>query len=558
MPHKEGKNKTITWKRDFRTDVAGEALMHWNVVDRGGAHHAVFLPAHLRHHPVELRNRLANYMADLPTDGPSALAMIDAAIKTGPEEPHIGTLTKRTGWHLTSTPPTFVFRSGTVGDQSVVHHDLLAGTTPAACETGSLQAWRKGLKRPCRSSPHLVFALSLAFASPILRFYPHGTGLLFNLAGESGSGKTTLLKVAMSTMTAPTNREMVSANLSAAGLEQTSLELNDLILCLDEFGAALSTPKQAASLIHTLAYQTREGRGKTRSGVGQRSLGFDHATWSIAVLTSSENTLESMMGDEKRETGAQIRYVDLKVPCRADGGAFPIIKRKKSGRAISGADLVRKVEDTIGANYGLALPLLVERFISEPNLEAKLLSYRNEFVEILRSRSSGQQSRYLESFATVHTAGRLAVEYKIAPFSLKQLTSAVIGLFDQSELVSRGKTQMITGAITSIIRLGNDAARCPIRSKGQQIDNIDGSIIAVRIKSNPETLFIPKSRFGNLLPEGCRESAILNYLISEGVLQTRLTARTKQVLVPGLVLGNNRPSGYLIDWSKLQDLTYGQ
>jgi hypothetical protein len=544
----------IVWQRNYHTDTTGEALMHWSAADSAGTWHDVLAPLELLYKRTDLRSVLVNHMAALPTDGAQALAIIDEAIRHGRKTADIGTLTERTGWFINADKLTFVFRERTLGDQNVIHRSRLTSRPSGLAVKGSLKPWRKGLKKPCQSSPYLIFGLALAFAGPTLRFYPSGTGLLFNLAGESGGGKTTILKAAISTMAAPTNKEMVSASLSPAALEQTSFELNDLVLCVDEFGAALGSPKQAASLIHNLAYQTREGRGKKRSTAGQRSLGFEHATWFISVLTSSENTLDSMMGDEKRETGAQIRYVDLLVPSTADGGAFPSLPVGKHKNALSGADLVRKVENAISANYGLALPAFVEGLIAEPGLEAKLLVYRDEFVAQLRLRSSGQQSRYLESFAMVLAAGRLAVEYKVAPFSLDLLFNAVNQLFNQSALVRGERDGQFSHAVATMVSLGEDTARCPRHEKGKRLGNADGSIIAVRFNRAGEVIFVPVVNLGKLLPAGCAENAVLTYLQSVGVLRGRDVARTQQAQIPGLVAGNDRPSGYMLDWAKLREL----
>lgn len=550
MPTKAGGSKpVIVWQKNYDTDVQGSAKMHWTVTDSAGVERQVIVPRSLVHRPVELRAILTDNMAALPADPAQALAAVNAAIKLDVRDPTAGKLTDQTGWYPSTIRSAFVMPTQTIGDQNVVHSSRLAGTPPLPAYAGSLKVWRKGNKNPCRASAFLVFAFSVAFAGPTLRFYPGGKGLLFNFSGQTGAGKTSLLEAALSTIRSPASLE--STQITATGLEQQARDTNDLFLGLDEFGAALSTPNQAASLIHMLAYQTREGHGKRRSSAGQQSLGFDHATWAIAVLTSSENTLDSMMGNAKREAGAQMRYVDIAVPTKEFGGTLPPLVREGK-KTISTSKLATLLQKTVTQNFGVAMPVFIQKLFADPALQSKLVGYQHEFTDVLRQRSPTQQSRYLENFAKVYAAGRLAAELKIAPFNVQQITASVTKLFDATAMVQLANAENKRDAILALIEIGNDPKRCATLKKRRPIDNSDGSYRAVRfVEIDEEWLFIPTQWFNELFTATAAAKGLVEELDSALMLKKGPNAATQQHSIVGLIEGKRRLYGYQINWSKL-------
>jgi putative DNA primase/helicase len=508
----------------------------------------LLVPRHLMGKLTELRNALLDHGADLPTDSETALRIVTAAVKRGPARKRVGTLTRRTGWNSMPNPTAFVLQETTIGDKAIVHERQFS---PQPMVTmGDFVSWRKGLKTVCKASDLLVFCLSVAFAGPTLRLHREGTGLLFNLAGESGAGKTSMLKAALSVTGAPGEDAMISTNVTAAGLEQRSVEANDQILCLDEFGAALSTPRQAADLINMLAYQTREGRGKTRSSAGQSVLNYEKASWSVCVLTSSENTLVAMMGDGKREAGAELRYVDVPVAKRDDGGAF-LRNGKKAGDSAASADLLAA---TIACSHGHALRKFVTFLMVDHNKRRKaLLAYHDDFVQLIRERDPGRQKRFYENFAKVYAAGRLAIDAGIAPFKADRLKEAALSILDSVCSLNPGSGYYFKQSVERLISIGNDPEQCVTQQKGRPIANSSRKVIAViHTHKGDARLFIPTKTFLNLFPH--RSEEVVSHLRRAGVLHARLKVTTVQHAVTGLVKGTTRPSGYMMDWKKLRAL----
>lgn len=552
MPPKKPASSPIEWVRNYQCDAPGNGVMHWTVHDSEGNAHDVRAPLSWVYKPNELRDHLRNHMADLPNDASDALAIVRKALDRKPKIHTIGLLTQRTGWLPERDPQAFVLRDTTIGSTDVVHESRFTSSTAAPARIGSQKEWRQGLKKACKSSDWLVFSISAALAGPTLRFYPGRTGLLFNFAGKSGGGKTSILMAAFSTVSSPHGDAMSSTSITESGLEQSSLRSNDLVMCLDEFGAAMVTPKQASSLIKMLAYQTREGRGKTRSDAGQKTLGYERASWCLCAITSSENTLDEMMGDEKREDGAMLRYVDIFVPELDSGGAFPPLERNGKKR-LESSDIAASVTKTLQSNYGHALPAFVSHLMDTPNFKVRLVALHDHFVVKLQALCPSLQSRYYEAFAKVYAAGRIAAEAKIAPFDSERVEAAIINIFNRTTAVLGAASEREAEDLNILLHLASDVTRCLEHVKGQPVMNAEGKVVAVTCThGGVQCLFVPSANFSELFPG--RGKSVASRLQQIGALKTRPVAMTVQHKVDGLEAGSGRVSGYMIDLGKLRSV----
>ncbi|WP_431113208.1 DUF927 domain-containing protein [Variovorax paradoxus] len=107
--------------------------------------------------------------------------------------------TDRIGWH----DHAFVLPRESIGDEAeriVFQSDSQMENTFKA--RGSVEQWRERVGKFCAGNSRLVFAVSCAFAGPLLR--PGGVESRgFHLRGDSSSGKTTALKLAASVYGGP-------------------------------------------------------------------------------------------------------------------------------------------------------------------------------------------------------------------------------------------------------------------------------------------------------------------------------------------------------------------
>jgi len=109
---------------------------------------------------------------------------------------------------------------------------------------GTLEDWKKNIASLCAGNSRLIFAVSLAFTGPILRFVRGPKAGGFQFWGEKETGKTTATMVAGSVWgchTGAGNREIGFAetwHTTANQVEITALVHNDCLLILDETGQA--------------------------------------------------------------------------------------------------------------------------------------------------------------------------------------------------------------------------------------------------------------------------------------------------------------------------------
>lgn len=131
-----------------------------------------------------------------------------------------------------------------------------------------------------------------------------------------------------------------------------------------------------------------------------------------------------------RKLGAIARYPQIIVPDSSEGGIF----RDTSDISVNArkADRIRKV---VSENYGHAGRKLIDHLVdNKDKAAAELECYAQTCVKGLKNTfpSHGQQQRFVDSFAKVYAAGRLAIKCGIAPFNKIVLDRAVSYAFEQA------------------------------------------------------------------------------------------------------------------------------
>ena len=208
---------------------------------------------------------------------------------------------EHTGWNKDRT--AFVFQNETVGQcgkESLILQTSL-GFTATQTISGNLQEWQQ-LAGLCKGNSRLIFAVSAAFAPPLL--FPLGLengGIHFR--GGSSSGKTTSLQVAASVWGGPDYVQQWRA--TANGLEVTAAAHNDSLLCLDELGQLDSNE------LGKVAYMLANGIGKIRSDKSCNSR--KRMQWRLLFLSSGEISLPDHMLEAKQRAraGQEVRVLDI-------------------------------------------------------------------------------------------------------------------------------------------------------------------------------------------------------------------------------------------------------
>jgi putative DNA primase/helicase len=201
-----------------------------------------------------------------------------------------------------------------------------------------------------------VFALSTAFAGPILHLLGQESGCV-HLYGESSNGKTTTLLAAASVWESGTTPGgyMRSWRTTDNGLEATASGANDTALILDEFGQI--EPRAA----HQAVYMLANGSGKDRA-TGDGSSRAKKA-WRVLVLSSGEMPSERKLAEgrgKRAQAGQQVRMLDVPSGRGRGFGVFDHL-----GSFDDGASLSRALKEAAESAYGSAGPEFVRRILDK-------------------------------------------------------------------------------------------------------------------------------------------------------------------------------------------------
>jgi putative DNA primase/helicase len=266
--------------------------------------------------------------------------------------------------------------------------------------SGTLSGWQSGIAARCLRNSRLIFAVSAAFAGPLLAWLEvEGGGV--HLVGSTSEGKTTLLVAAGSVIGGGGQRGFARTWRSTAnGLEAIAELHNDNLLLLDEL-RELSDPREADSV----AYMLANGAGKarmTRTITARRSL-----QWRLLFLSSGEIRLSEYAASVGRRTkgGAEVRLLNIPGDAGAGMGAFENLHG-----ADSAATFADELMTAAKKHYGHALRAFLAALVANRSqLVDQARQTMDDFVRtFLPQGASPEVGRALRRFALVAAAGELA------------------------------------------------------------------------------------------------------------------------------------------------------
>jgi putative DNA primase/helicase len=317
---------------------------------------------------------------------------------------------KVVGW--SPAPDCFVLPEEILGNGARVWFSGNCKSTPLYAKAGAFEDWKTNVASLCEKNSFLLLAVSSAFAGPLLELV-NVPGIGFHLFGDSTNGKTTTLAAAASVWGPP--EFLLSWRSTSNGLETQAANRSSTIILLDE------SHMVDAKTLDTGVYLLANGTSKSRmtKDISPREI----ARWRVCVLSSGERAIETHLSAAKidHKTGQGIRIVD--VPVSGDHGVFDDLHGQQSGSAF--AD---KLREAAAKYYGHAGPLFVEQLIKELpalSLASKLAETMKDYGDDLNA----QESRVARAFALVALAGELAAQWKVAPWSAKQASTAATDIF---------------------------------------------------------------------------------------------------------------------------------
>jgi putative DNA primase/helicase len=398
---------------------------------------------------------------------------------------------------------------------------------------GTLQDWKTKIAAICDGNSRLIFAVSLAFTGPILRFVrgPRGGG--FQFWGQKETGKTTATMVAGSVWgchTGSGNREIGFAetwHTTANQVEITALAHNDCLLILDETGQAGSDDRSRAQVVITVTMTLAQQREK------QRMTNIQSArSWRCYFLSTSNFTLDALAQRGKVVLDDALRSRLTDIPLPADGKG---IYEELHGFA-SGAELTDALVARCRKYYGVVGREFEGRLVQARKKNVKMLrkslgGWRTEYVRTLKSQCRGNSLKPLQRStgrcATVYAAGRLAMKYGLVPWTEKELLCAVLscqidGLRhsqkqqEHADTSVSGLRRKLTAYIADNRGKFRNLDKHPVRVGKHTFGSTPGYIAKFKGK---KWIYITADRLKAVIGTGNQAAQLKQELAAEGVLE---------------------------------------
>ena len=309
-------------------------------------------------------------------------------------------IVKTTGWHQAGqSDPVYVLPSRTFGvDGEQWLYDVTGDPPKHFAARGTLTEWRDNVAALCVGNTRLVFAVSAAYAAPLLYLTKDESGG-FHLAGNSSDGKTSVL-VAASSVSGPPRENVQRWRTTDNSLEGTSARYCDSLLPLDDIGQADS--KAMGQIVYMLGNGSGKNRMTDQAGMRQT------LKWRLLFFSTGEVYLETRMAEagQKPYAGQEIRMAEMPADAGAKMGVFENIHGSETPEVFA-----RRVVDVAQKYYGTPLLAWLEYLATTDQFA--IVDHVNEaaskFIETqLTGNAHGQAKRVARRFALVGAAGELA------------------------------------------------------------------------------------------------------------------------------------------------------
>jgi uncharacterized protein (DUF927 family) len=333
---------------------------------------------------------------------------------------------EKVGWHEGAfVLPQQTFEGQDKGEQ--VRLQTSHSIPHAFHVSGTLEEWQEKIAKPCSGNSRLVFALSLAFAAPLLEVLGEESGG-FHLRGASSIGKTTALYVAASVWGGGRPPYIRQWRATSNGLEGIALNHCDTLLCLDELGQM--DGREAGEV----AYMLANGMGKNRA---RRSGAIRPAAqWRVLFLSSGEGSLKGKIHDagKKAFAGQDVRFIDLAADAGKGHGVFETLPPGLSAEAFA-----RLLKEASTQLYGTAIHAYLNRLAKEREsipfyIKQVKAAFEDDYCP---SDADGQVKRVASRFGLMAAAGELAIQWGLLPWPQEEARKAAASCF-QGWLEVRG------------------------------------------------------------------------------------------------------------------------
>jgi putative DNA primase/helicase len=297
---------------------------------------------------------------------------------------------------------------------------------------GTLKQWQQKIATLCEGNSRLMFAVSLAFTGPILRFVTGPKSGGFQPWGPAETGKTTAAMVAGSVWgchRGEGRREKGFAeswNSTAGKVEVTALAHNDALLILDETKRAGKDDRERAQVVTSVAFGLAEFTEK------ERLTSLESArSWRCYFLSASNLSLGQLgkQGNVVIDEAERGRLADIPLP--NDGhGIYEELHEFANGESLSDA-LQRRSRKYYGTPAREFVRRLISKRRTDPQALKKFLkARRSAYLKRLKADVDADDLRPLNRtsgrYATVFAAGSLAIKLGILRWNRERLLRAIL------------------------------------------------------------------------------------------------------------------------------------
>jgi hypothetical protein len=448
--------------------------------DMDGKSRTKRIPKELFRIPTKVIDILSKAYADLPDDSVAAVALVKDALQT--KSDHKYRVTGRSGWYEAAT---IVYPTKTFGKLAgKLIFESSSDIDPAlGMQGGTVEEWREGLREPCNHSDFLILTISAMAASALLDIIGEDEGAIFHLQGmnreksqdsqertKSSSGKTLAARAAASMMGRCKKNDLVTFAATPRSVEDYCFAHNHIGAVFDEEGRALGTGTGPRIKSDQLPYLVPSGRGGLRSKKATRDPDLANLTWALNAVSTGEHPLDDPKRRPERAEGAQVRMISVPVPSGKKGGIFNRVKGSPAEIAAKSKKLARQVEETIAANYGVAMPAYLQELVTKRStLSRRLPLIVDQFVKRVDADADPWERRFAGKCGIDLTGAILLAEFGIAPWTVERAWAAITRMYRRARtaIVSVDEaTDALVRRLRKIIAAGK---RLPVIQKGDKL-----------------------------------------------------------------------------------------
>lgn len=413
------KLEITAFTRDAKNESWGRLL---EFDDMDGTHHAWAMPMELLSGDGNEYRRMLLSMGLQIAGSAKARNLLTQYIQTAQVEQRARCV-ERTGWHGSNV---FVMCDRTIGeDEERILFQSATATQGTFKQKGKLAAWQSNVAALCIGNSRLVFAVSAAFAAPLLHVSGMESGGV-HLRGDSSTGKTTALRAASSVWGGM--EYMQRWRSTTNGLEAMAAQHSDCLLVLDELSQV--DPKEAGEAAYLLSNERGKSRANRNGGLR------DPASWRILFLSSGEAGLAEHMAEAKKKpkAGQEIRLLDIPADAGAGLGMFENLHSYANGSTFSKA-----LTENACKHYGTPAPLYLVKLVEHHDkLVEWIKKEQREFAHTHVDESAGGQVyRAALRFALIGAAGELATKWDITEWQPGEAMQAAVTCY-KAWLAQRG------------------------------------------------------------------------------------------------------------------------